>query len=181
MDDLPEQTPSSEESPEQIIRGEEDKEHEEHQAPEEHRAAVPQRQISWWRRLQWLLRRIKTKLTIYWESFLYLIMPKRRRLSRKQLSPSEKKLRKIKTWRILAIAFCALVVLGIIAFFVMFIWFSKDLPKPGEVIRRDGYSSKILDRDGQLLYDLFKEERRQPSRIVDIPSFPSPSIFFPVY
>lgn len=169
MDDLPEQTTSSEESPEQIIRSEEGETPEEHQAPEEHAAAVPQRQISWWRRLQWLLRRIKIKLAIYWENFLYLIMPKRRRLSRRQLSPSEKKLRKIKTLRILAIAFCALVVLGIITFFIMFIWFSKDLPKPGEVIRREGYSSKILDRDGQLLYDLFKEERRQPSRIEDIP------------
>jgi membrane peptidoglycan carboxypeptidase len=96
-------------------------------------------------------------------------MSKKSRLRHKQLSPSEKKLRKIKTWRIIAIAFCSMVVLGMITFLVMFIWFSKDLPKPGEVIRREGYSSKILDRDGQLLYDLFQEERRQPSRIEDVP------------
>ena len=130
---------------------------------------IPKRRISLWRRLQWLMKRIFVKLTIYWEKFLYLIMPKKSRLRRKQLSPSEKKLRRIKTWRIIALSFCALVVLGIIAFFVMFIWFSRDLPKPGEVIRREGYSSKIFDRNGELLYDLFEEERRQPSQIGDIP------------
>lgn len=129
----------------------------------------PKRKISLWRRLQWLLRRLRTKLVIYWEKFLYLIMPKKSRLHRKQLSPSEKKLRRIKTWRTIALSFCALVVLGIIAFLLMFVWFSKDLPQPGEVIRREGYSSKIYDRDGELLYDLFQEERRQPSRIEDIP------------
>lgn len=130
---------------------------------------APKRKISLWRRLQWLLRRLRTKLVIYWEKFIYLIMPKKSRLRRKKLSPSEKKLRRIKTWRIIALAFCVLVILGIIAFFVMFIWFSKDLPQPGQVIRREGYSSKIYDRDGELLYDLFDEERRQPSRIEDIP------------
>lgn len=130
---------------------------------------IPKRRISLWRRLQWLMKRIFVKLTIYWEKFLYLIMPKKSRLRRKQLSPSEKKLRRIKTWRIIALSFCALVVLGIIAFFVMFIWFSRDLPKPGEVIRREGYSSKIFDRNGELLYDLFEEERRQASKIEDIP------------
>jgi penicillin-binding protein 1C len=130
---------------------------------------LPKRKISLWRRLQWLLRRIKTKMVIYWEKLLYLIMPKKSRLRSKQLSPSEKKLKKIKTWRMIAVAFCVLVVLGIIAFFVMFIWFSKDLPQPGEVIRRAGYSSKIYDRDGELLYDLFEEERRQQSKIEDIP------------
>lgn len=130
---------------------------------------APKRKISLWRRLQWLFRRIRVKLAIYWEKFLYLIMPKKSRSRRRQLSPSEKRLKKIKTWRIIAVAFCALVVLGIIAFFLMFIWFSKDLPKPGEVIRREGYSSKIYDRDGELLYDLFQEERRQASKIEDIP------------
>ncbi|HOI05103.1 MAG TPA: hypothetical protein PLJ02_01395, partial [Candidatus Woesebacteria bacterium] len=104
---------------------------------------APKRKISLWRRLQWLLRRLRTKLVIGWEKFLYLIMPKKSRLHRNKLSPSEKKLRRIKTWRTIALVFCGLVVLGIIVFLVMFFWFSKDLPQPGEVIRREGYSSKI--------------------------------------
>ena len=131
---------------------------------------APQRKISLWRRLQWLLRRLRTKLVIGWEKFLYLIMPKKSRLHRNKLSPSEKKLRRIKTWRTIALVFCGLVVLGIIVFLVMFFWFSKDLPQPGEVIRREGYSSKIYDRNGELLYDLFQEERRQPSRAEEIPA-----------
>nr|HPR14129.1 PBP1A family penicillin-binding protein [Candidatus Woesebacteria bacterium] len=131
---------------------------------------APQRKISLWRRLQWLLRRLRTKLVIGWEKFLYLIMPKKSRLHRNKLSPSEKKLRRIKTWRTIALVFCGLVVLGIIVFLVMFFWFSKDLPQPGEVIRREGYSSKIYDRNGELLYDLFQEERRQPSKAEEIPA-----------
>ena len=131
---------------------------------------APQRKISLWRRLQWLLRRLRTKLVIGWEKFLYLIMPKKSRLHRNKLSPSEKKLRRIKTWRTIALVFCGLVVLGIIVFLVMFFWFSKDLPQPGEVIRWEGYSSKIYDRNGELLYDLFQEERRQPSKAEEIPA-----------
>ena len=131
---------------------------------------APKRKISLWRRLQWLLRRLRTKLVIGWEKFLYLIMPKKSRLHRNKLSPSEKKLRRIKTWRTIALVFCGLVVLGIIVFLVMFFWFSKDLPQPGEVIRREGYSSKIYDRNGELLYDLFQEERRQPSKAEEIPA-----------
>jgi penicillin-binding protein 1C len=129
---------------------------------------APERRISIWQRLGWFLRRIKTKIVINWEKFVFLIMPKKRR-SRRQLSPAEKKLRRIKTWRIIALAFCALVILGIIAFFVMFIWFSRDLPQPGQVIRREGYSSKIYDREGELLYDLFQEERRQAIKIEAVP------------
>jgi 1A family penicillin-binding protein len=133
------------------------------------REVNPNKKISLWRRLKWLVRRVKVKLSIFWEKILYSIMPKKYRSRRRQLSPSEKKLRRIKTWRILAVVFCSLVVLGIISFLLMFVWFSKDLPKPGEVIRREGFSSKIYDREGALLYDLFQEERRQPSKIEDIP------------
>jgi 1A family penicillin-binding protein len=129
----------------------------------------PKNKIPWRRRLQWLFRRVKVKLSIFWENILYSIMPRKYRSRRRQLSPSELKLRRIKTWRILALAFCGLVVFGIVSFLIMFIWFSKDLPKPGEVIRREGFSSKIYDREGELLYDLFQEERRQPSKIEDIP------------
>jgi 1A family penicillin-binding protein len=129
----------------------------------------PKKKISLWRRLQWLLRRTKVKLSIFWEKILCSIMPKKYRSRRRQLSPSEKKLRRIKNWRILALVFCGLVVFGIISFLIMFAWFSRDLPKPGQVIRREGFSSKIYDREGELLYDLFQEERRQPSKIEDIP------------
>ncbi len=76
--------------------------------------------------------------------------------------PQDKKLRMIKLLRLFAFACLGAVILGVVAFFVMFAYFSKDLPKPGEVARREGFSSKIYDRNGELLYDLFQEERRNP-------------------
>lgn len=85
------------------------------------------------------------------------------------LSAEEKKLLKAKRLRIISLAFLATVVLGIIIFLVMFAWYSKDLPKPGEVVRKEGFSSKIYDREGQLLYDLFEEERRNPVSMDQIP------------
>ena len=85
------------------------------------------------------------------------------------LSAEEKKLLKAKRLRIIALAFLGMVITGIIVFLVMFAWYSKDLPKPGEVVRKEGFSSKIYDREGQLLYDLYEEERRNPVSFEQIP------------
>lgn len=104
---------------------------------------------------------------------LYSFMPKKvrsRRLRNHQiLSTSEKKLLRAKRIRLLAIGFLGLVILGVVAFLAMFAWYSRELPKPGEVVRKEGFSSKIFDRKGQLLYDLFEEERRNPVTIASIP------------
>ena len=85
------------------------------------------------------------------------------------LSAEEKKLLKAKRLRIIALAFLGMVIIGIVAFLAMFAWYSKDLPKPGEVVRKEGFSSKIYDREGQLLYDLYEEERRNPVSFEQIP------------
>ncbi len=85
------------------------------------------------------------------------------------LSSADRKLLKAKRLRLLAISFFAMVVLGVITFLAMFAWYSRELPKPGEVVRKEGFSSKIFDRDGQLLYDLYQEERRNPVGIAQIP------------
>lgn len=100
-------------------------------------------------------------------------MPSRLRLHRSRknrfLSAEEKKLLKAKRLRIIALAFLGMVIFGIVAFLAMFAWYSKDLPKPGEVVRKEGFSSKIYDRSGQLLYDLYEEERRNPVSFDQIP------------
>ncbi|MCG2691946.1 hypothetical protein L6272_03905, partial [Microgenomates group bacterium] len=45
---------------------------------------------------------------------------------------------------------------------VLFAWYSRDLPRPDKVVRREGFSTKILDRNGELLYDVFADQRRTP-------------------
>jgi len=93
----------------------------------------------------------------------------RRFVKTRFLSVEEKKLLKAKRLRIIAMAFLGMVIFGIILFLAMFAWYSKDLPKPGEVVRKEGFSSKIYDREGQLLYDLYEEERRNPVSFEQIP------------
>jgi len=84
-------------------------------------------------------------------------------------TPEQKKLFYFKMFRIGAIASVIGVFVMIIGFFVAIAWFSRELPKPGEVVRRQGFSTKIFDRNGELLYDLFDEERRDPVTSEEIP------------
>ena len=115
----------------------------------------------------------KNKVTNFLNKYLHFLMPKkaksRRAKSRKNLTAVEKKLLKAKRIRFISLAFLGAVILGIIAFIAMFAWYSKDLPQPGQVVRREGFSSKIYDRDGNLLYDLYEEERRNPISIENVP------------
>lgn len=94
----------------------------------------------------------------------------RSRLSRqRQLTPEQRRLRNIRLWRLAALGFLGMVLLGIVGFLLLFAWYSRELPKPGQVRRLEGFSSKIYDREGQLLYDLFEEERITPVTIDQVP------------
>lgn len=93
----------------------------------------------------------------------------RSRLAGSNLTEAQRRLRMIKLIRFGALAALGCVVAGVIGFFVLFAWFSRDLPKPGQVVRRSGFSTKIYDRNGQLLNDLYGDERRNPITIDQVP------------
>lgn len=78
-------------------------------------------------------------------------------------------LKKIKMIRLLALLGFGGAIAGVMIFFIMFAVFSRDLPKPGQVVRREGFSTVVTDREGKVLYDLFSEERRVPVPIDQIP------------
>src|SRR3989344_7513132 len=65
--------------------------------------------------------------------------------------------------------------LGILGLFVFLIialpLMSFRLPSPDKVVRREGFSTKILDRNGKPLYDIFDNERRTPINISDMPDY----------
>lgn len=65
--------------------------------------------------------------------------------------------------------------LGVIGLFLVLIivlpLLSFGLPSPDKVIRREGFSTKILDRNGKPLYDIFENERRTPININDMPVY----------
>ena len=71
----------------------------------------------------------------------------------------------LKRWRAFWVVMFVLawVVLG---GFTYFFWsIARDLPAPNQVVRETGYSTKIYDRHGVLLYDFFQDQRREPFTI----------------
>lgn len=69
----------------------------------------------------------------------------------------------------------ALVFAGVIGLFllttVIFAAFSVTLPDPNKVIRREGFSTLILDRNGKTLYDVFGNQNRIPLELKDVPKY----------
>lgn len=72
--------------------------------------------------------------------------------------------------RITGTAFVGVIMLWIVGLAV-FAYIGKDLPSPDDVVRKTGYSSKIFDRNGKLLYDFFKGERQAPISIAEVPKY----------
>lgn len=52
---------------------------------------------------------------------------------------------------------------------ILFAWYSRDLPQPDKIVRREGFATKIFDRNGELLYDVFADQRRTPVTLEQIP------------
>lgn len=111
------------------------------------------------------------KIRLYTESISQQYQMGRKARSRrsKRLSTAEKKLRSVKRLRLLALSALIAIVGGVVLFFVMFAWFSRDLPKPGQIVRHEGFSTKLYDRNGELLYDLYDTEQRNPITIDQVP------------
>ncbi len=55
---------------------------------------------------------------------------------------------------------------------LVFAWYSRDLPDPGKIQRRTGFSSEILDRTGKtILYDVFTDQDRKYTAFADMPIY----------
>lgn len=63
------------------------------------------------------------------------------------------------------------VIVLIIASFVVVPLMSFNLPTPDNVVRREGFSTKILDRNGKVLYDIFIDQRRTAIPLTEIPVY----------
>ncbi len=61
---------------------------------------------------------------------------------------------------------------GLLAALITFTFLAANLPSPEKVVRREGFSSKILDRNGKTLYDLsYSGEKRTPVKLTDMPLY----------
>lgn len=55
--------------------------------------------------------------------------------------------------------------------FVVFPLFAFSLPTPDKIVRKEGFSTKILDRNGEVLYDIYSDQRRTPVPLDQIPLY----------
>ena len=51
----------------------------------------------------------------------------------------------------------------------LFAWYAKDLPQPDKIVRKEGFATKIYDRNGDLLYSVFADQKRTPVTLDEIP------------
>src|SRR6476660_9366772 len=70
--------------------------------------------------------------------------------------------------RLAKLAFIGVILL-VVGIFVGLPLLAYDLPSPDKVVRREGFSSKIVDRNGKALYDIFEQGRRIPVDINNVP------------
>lgn len=69
------------------------------------------------------------------------------------------------------LAFLGVLILALLSFIAIPV-LSLTLPSPDKIVRREGFSTKILDRNGKVLYDIFVDERRTPVESIDkIPEY----------
>lgn len=61
------------------------------------------------------------------------------------------------------------VIIGFIFSFALFAWYAKDLPSPSKLSQQTGYSTVFLDREGKVLYDMYKDKNRVPVTFEEIP------------
>ena len=63
------------------------------------------------------------------------------------------------------------IILLFVSLFLILPLLAFTLPSPDKVVRREGFSTKILDRNGKSLYDIFENERRTPIKIEEVPTY----------
>lgn len=108
-----------------------------------------------------MARTVKTKLPF-----------KKRAHSRRAVvayNQEAKRLRTMKLVRLGVLVGIGLAVLGMAVFMLLLLVYAKDMPTPGQVVRKTGFSTKLYDRNGQLLQDLYEDENRLQVPIDQIP------------
>ena len=63
------------------------------------------------------------------------------------------------------------VIAGFIFLFFILPLLAFNLPSPDKIVRQEGFSTKILDRNGNSLYDIYNDKRRTPVELSQIPEY----------
>lgn len=90
------------------------------------------------------------------------------RMKKRRAYKSFKRRKRAVLARLPLFVFVSLLVLVILSVGV-FAFFAKDLPRPDKIVRREGFSTKIYDRNDELLYDVFADQRRTSVDLSQVP------------
>jgi len=63
------------------------------------------------------------------------------------------------------------VIVGFIGLFFVLPLLAFGLPSPDKIVRREGFSTKILDRNGEVLYDIYADQNRSAIKFEDVPEY----------
>ncbi len=63
------------------------------------------------------------------------------------------------------------IVLGSAIVFSVLVWLFWKLPLPNDLSKNAPVSTKILDRNGKLIYEIYADKRRTPVKLKDLPSY----------
>lgn len=73
-------------------------------------------------------------------------------------------------FRKILIGILVLTVASVFLTLILFAWYAKDLPRPGKLTQRDlVLSTRIYDRNGILLYDVYGDKNRTYVALTDVP------------
>ena len=91
-------------------------------------------------------------------------------LRRFHRAPDYSSARKVKWLSLISKWGLGIIFVGLVAFIGIIIYFFTQIPSPDELTNRDvAASTKIFDRNGELLYDIFQNQNRTPVKFEDIP------------
>lgn len=105
------------------------------------------------------------------ESMAWIKMWKRRITQLKARRLHRGSWSRAKMIRNLSVAVLIMVVSGTLLTALLFAWYARSLPQPDKVVRREGFSTKIFDRNKELLYEVYADQRRTPATLDQIPEY----------
>lgn len=138
---------------------------------------VPEKKIGFQQRIKDVLN----KYILGIKNFIYLFLLKlklymtnrkysrRRRRIKSTVGRASRNVLQTKRFLFLTRILFLLIIAGFVALFIILPIFAFNLPSPDNVIRRDGFSTKILDRNGKPLYDIYSDQNRIPVEFEEIP------------
>ena len=91
------------------------------------------------------------------------------RMRKKRQSFKKKRDKKPFPWKKVLTGLGIFVLVAILGTVALFAWYARDLPQPGKVVRREGFATRIYDRNQKLLYDIYQEEKRTPVAFDQVP------------